>query len=268
MFYHARLTQLNIADTVIDHISFGTGEKHLIMIPGLGEGLADFKGMAVPYAALYHIFAKEYQVHLFSRRKKLPQGFSTADMAGDIRETMEQLKIDRADVVGVSLGGMIAQHLALDYPEKMGKLVLVVTLPRPSEYLTKALSSWSGMAEQDRFRELMLDNLEKMYTEDFLNKNKWMRLTAGKFGKPDSYDRFLIQAKAGLEHNCYERLGQIKAPTLVIGGELDVTVGAEGSRELADRIPGSRLFMYPQYGHALYEEDKGFNQRVLDYLRE
>ena len=268
MLYNAKNTQLAIADTVMDQISFGFGKRHMIMIPGVGEGLASFRGMALPYAMLYRIFAKDFQVHVFSRRKVLPAGYSTREMAEDISNAMEQLGIKQADIVGVSLGGMIAQHLAIDHPEKVGKLILVVTSARPSACLKQALSSWITMAKQNDYRTLMVDSLEKMYTKDYLKKNRWMTATAGRFGKPGSFDRFIVQAQAGLEHNCYERLDTIQAPTLVIGGEQDMAVGAEGSRELAERIPGSRLIMYPGYGHALYEEEKSFNGTVLEYLLE
>ena len=267
MLYNARNTQVKIGDTVMDQISFGTGSKHLIMIPGVGEGFADFRGMAVPYAFLYRIFAKDYRVHVFSRRKVMHPGHSTRDMARDIRDAMEQLYIEKADIIGVSLGGMIAQHLAIDFPEKVGKLVLVVTSARPSEVLNQALSGWIEMAYQGDYRGLMVDSLDKMYTREFLQKNRWMRATAGLFGKPSSLDRFIIQAQAGLIHNCYDSLKQINVPTLVIGGEQDIAVGSDGSRELAEQIPCSRLIMYPQYGHALYEEDKNFNRTVLEFLK-
>ena len=75
-------------------------------------------------------------------------------------------------------------------------------------------------------------------------------------------------AKACIYNDAYEKLEKIQAKTFVIGGELDRTVGAKASRELAERIPNCTLKMYSQYGHALYEEAKDFNQTVLDFLKQ
>ena len=69
-----------------------------------------------------------------------------------------------------------------------------------------------------------------------------------------------------LGNTTMEDLHQIKAPTLVIGGERDKALGGDASREIAARIPGAELFMYEQWGHGLYEEAKDFNRRVFDFL--
>ena len=89
----------------------------------------------------------------------------------------------------------------------------------------------------------------------------------GKLTKPKSYDRFFVQADACLTHNAYENLPRIQAPTLVIGGEKDRSLGCDASREIAAKIPGAELHMYAQWGHGLYEEAKDFNRVVLDFLR-
>ena len=119
----------------MDYIRFGTGAKTLILLPGLGDGLQTVRGLAIPMALLYRVFMNEYTVYSFSRRRDLPDGHTTRDMAQDQKQAMDALGIPAADVVGVSMGGMIAQHLAADYPEMVGKLVLVVTSARPNPIL-------------------------------------------------------------------------------------------------------------------------------------
>ena len=88
----------------------------------------------------------------------------------------------------------------------------------------------------------------------------------GRLTKPASYDRFFVQANACLTHDAYESLNQIKTPTLVIGGEKDLSLGGDASKEIAAKIPSAELQMYAQWGHGLYEEAKDFNQVVLDFL--
>ena len=88
----------------------------------------------------------------------------------------------------------------------------------------------------------------------------------GKVTKPKSYGRFLVQAEACLTHDAYDRLPEIRARTLVIGGAQDRCLGGEASRRIAARIPEAELIMYDQWGHGLYEEAKDFGEKVLDYL--
>jgi pimeloyl-ACP methyl ester carboxylesterase len=114
----------------------------------------------------------------------------------------------------------------------------------------------------------MESNLRRLYSEDYYRKNKWTLPLVGKLTKPRSYGRFFIQAEACLHHDAYDRLPEIKAQTLIIGGEKDLALGGDGSREIAGKIPGARLRMYEQWGHGVYEEEKSFNRLVLDFLRE
>ena len=84
MFYNAQNGSIAIDNTTIDYISFGIGNKHLLLIPGLGEGMQTVKGTAIPMALMYHSLAKDFRVHMISRRTHMPEHFSTRDMAEDI----------------------------------------------------------------------------------------------------------------------------------------------------------------------------------------
>lgn len=267
MLYNAKNGTVKIGNTSMCYAAFGNGKKNLIMIPGLGDGLRADKKVAHLYALLYGKFAKDYKVYVFSQKSEMPDRYSTRKMAADVKEAMDILGIERADVIGVSLGGMIAQHLAADYPDMIENLVLVVSSARKNHYIQAAISGWIEMAKRDDYRKLMVDNLKKMYTKEYLEKNKWMMAVAGKIGKPKSYGRFIIMARACICHNAYEKLQKIQAKTFVIGGALDRTVGVKASYEMAERIPNSTLKIYSQYGHALYEEAKDFNQTVLEFLQ-
>lgn len=254
-------------DTCMEYICFGTGPKMLIILPGLGDGLRTVKGTALPMGFMYHTFATDYTVWAFSRLSHLPEGYTTRDMARDQAKAMELLGIQKADVLGVSMGGMIAQHLAAEYPEKVGKLLLVVTAARPNPLLLEAVSEWTELARRGDHTAFMESNLRRIYSEDYYRKNKRMVPLLGKLTKPTSYDRFLIQAEACCTHEAHDQLSKITAPTLVLGGEKDNCLGAEPSREIAARIPGAELKMYEQWGHGLYEEEKDFQKTVLAFLR-
>ena len=266
MLWNAKNGKLKIGQTDMDYIRFGTGDKILVILPGLGDGLQTVNGTALPMAFMYRMFAAEFTVYAFSRKNAIAPGYTTRDMARDLAEAMDILDIRKADILGVSMGGMIAQHLAIDYPEKIRKLILTVTAARPNPVLTESVTEWTALAKKGDHGALMDSNLRRIYSAAYYRKNGWMAPLVGKLTKPASYDRFFLQADACMKHDAYENLHRIQAPTLVIGGEKDIVLGPEAAAEIAERIPGAELRLYEQWGHGLYEEEKGFNRAVMDFL--
>ena len=266
MLYHAKNGTLQLGSTEMDYIRFGNGTRTLLMLPGLGDGLQTVKGTALPMALMYREFCRDFTVWVFSRRKDLPEGYTTRDMARDQAEAMAKLGIGRADVLGVSMGGMIAQWLAIDYPEKVGKLILAVTCARPNPILSGSVEEWVALARQGDHTAFMDSNLRRIYSGDYCRKNRWLVPLLGRLTKPKSYGRFFLQAAACRNHDAYGALTGIRAQTLVVGGGQDKALGGEASEELAAAIPGAQLKIYAEWGHGLYEEEKGFNAFVMSFL--
>ena len=265
--FHAKNGTVSLRDGKMDYIRFGSGDRTLILLPGLGDGLRTVKGTAVPMALMYRKFAEDFTVWAFSRKAPAPKGSTTRDMAWDLAMAMAKLGIERADVLGVSMGGMIAQWLAADFPERVGKLVLAVTCPRPNPILEESIGEWVTLAQQGDHPGFMASNLRRIYSKDYCRRNQWLTPLVGALTKPKSYDRFYTMANACLTHDAFSALPSIGARTLVLGGEQDLALGGDASRELAARIPGAELRMYPQWGHGLYEEEKTFNTAVLAFLK-
>ncbi|MBR5226097.1 MAG: alpha/beta hydrolase [Clostridia bacterium] len=266
MFMHAKNGAVSLKDDTMHYVRFGRGSKNLIMLPGLGDGLTTVKGTALAMACMYRAYAKDYTVYMFSRRNHLREGSSTRDMAFDLKQAMDILGIDKADLVGVSMGGMIAQHFAADYPGHVGKLVLAVTASSPTAPMTRSISEWISLARSGDHRALMDSNVRCMYSSAYYRRNKWLIPVMGILTKPKSYDRFFIQAQACLNHDASDRLAEILSPTLIIAGGQDLVLGADASAELTAAIPGAKLKLYPEWGHALYDEAKDLHQEVLSFL--
>ncbi|MDB0439639.1 alpha/beta fold hydrolase [Clostridioides difficile] len=266
MFWRAKSGCVNIDDTDMDYISFGNGDNILIMLPGLGDGLTTVKRMAIVMAMTYRMYAKDYKVYVFSRKNQLYKGYSTRDMAKDQAKAMKLLGINKAKILGISQGGMIAQYLAIDYPDLVEKLILAVTLSKQNKNIQEVVRNWIVLAEQENYKQLMIDTAEKSYSDNYLKKYRLFYPLLGKVGKPKDFSRFLIQATSCIQHDAYMELDNIICPTLVIGGANDKIVGATSSAELADKIKDSELFIYKDFGHAAYEEAKDFNSLVLYYL--
>ena len=259
---------LSFDNTHMDYISFGSGPKTLIMLPGLGDGLRGVRGLSLPFSLLYRQYSKSHRVYVFSRKRSLAPGCTTRDMADDVAKAMQLLHLEKADILGVSHGGMLAQQLAIHHPDKVNKLILVVTAARRDPHVDQALSRWCDFARQGRHRELMTDTMKAMYSPAYVKHNSWTIPLVSLVSKPRTYDRFLAMADAGLRHDCFSQLSLIHSPTLVIGGELDKVVSPQASRDLAANIPGAQLHLFPQWGHGLYEEAPDYTDLVLTFLNQ
>ena len=187
-------------------------------------------------------------------------------MAKDLVDYMDKLNIDKASVIGVSQGGMIAQSLALQIPNRIEKLVLAVTICRPNEIIEESINLWINQAKNKDYKGIMMSTAEKSYTGKYLDKNRKLYKILSLFGKNATYDRFIIEANSCLNHNTYDRLPNIKCPTLVIGAKKDKALGYKGSIEISEQIPNSELYIYEEYSHGVYEQAKDFNDRILEFL--
>lgn len=121
MLYHAKSGSVKVNHTHMDYVSFGKGSKVLVLIPGLN--VKGVKGTAIVLAYMYRIFAKAYKIYVFDKKNDLPEDYTIRDIADDTAFVMMQLGIEKADIFGVSQGGMVAQMLAIYYPQMVNKLV-------------------------------------------------------------------------------------------------------------------------------------------------
>lgn len=266
MLLNAQNGTVKIGTTDMDYISFGAGSQNLIILPGLGDGLLTVRGTALAFAAAYRTYARDYKVYVFSRKNHMEPGYTTRDMAKDQAEAMKHLGILKADIIGISQGGMIAQYAAIDFPEMVHKLVLAVTLSKQNEIVQTVVNGWIQMARSSNYRELIIDTAERSYSENYLKRHRFLYPVLTRLGKPKDFSRFLIQAESCLHHNAYHELYKITCPVFIIGGAKDQIVGADASLETAQQLNYCKLFVYKEFGHAAYEEAKDFKDQVLDFL--
>ena len=156
--------------------------------------------------------------------------------------------------------------LAAEAPELVRRLVLVVTAGWANETVQETVGRWLLLAERGDHRRLMRDTAERSYSQRYLRRYRLLLPLLGTIGRPRSYQRFLIQARACLGHDARGALGRIGCPALVVGGGRDQVVGAEAAGVLAEHLSQSRLWIYPELGHGLYEEAADLPARVLAFL--
>ena len=264
LIYHAKEQTLQLQNIRMDYITFGTGQRPLIMIQGLNT--RGIKGAGVSLAFMYRIFAKDYKVYLFDRRPIVQEGITVREMAYDVALCMDALGISNADVLGVSQGGMIAQYLAIERPDLVNKLVLAVTISRNNDTVRKVIASWVDMVKRGAMKEFVVDMAEKMYSDSYVKRYRPFLPFLTILQKPKDVDRFVILANACLTCDTYEQLENIKCPVLVVGGRQDKVVTGEASEEIAEKL-GCCLHMYENLGHAAYEEANDFNKVIYNFLK-
>ena len=257
---------LNFDDKSMDYVTFGKGKKSLVIIPGLGDGLQTVKGMAMPFSITYRILAERYKIYVFSRINELRQNYTTRDMAADVAEAMEALNLDATYVIGISQGGIFAQWLATNFPEKVEKLVLAVTTAKLNNLGRERISCWLNLSQSGTYKDLMIDIARHSYTTKSFGKFKYLYRIMGIFGHIKDKQRIDIQAVSCLKHDSLAFLEKINCPTLIIGAEKDDVLGVDGSLGLQQHIKGSQLIILPGCGHALYEQNNDFQKRVLVFL--
>ena len=255
---------VSVDDMEMDYVVFGSGKKTFVILPGLS--VHSVTGSAETIAAAFESFAEDYTVYLFDRAEKLDNGCTIQDMAKDTASAMKALGIENADVFGASQGGMIAMCLAIDYPELVHKMVLGSTISKPNDTFTEVCSEWIELAGNRDEDGLIESFIEKVYSKATVEAYRDTLIASNKGITDDEYTRFLIQAKACRNFDCYDELSDIQCEVLVIGSEGDNVTTAEASIQISDAI-GCNIYLYDNsYGHGVYDEAPDYRQRCLDFF--
>jgi pimeloyl-ACP methyl ester carboxylesterase len=245
----------------------GEGEP-LLCIHGLG---VDLRGW-IPQVPDW---SERYRVVIFSNRdvgrsSPAPAAYETADMAADALALADHLDLDSFHLVGLSLGGAVAQHVALAAPERVKTLTLAVTYGGGGAYGVLRGGSLGaivrGLSREERVDFQML----LAYTEEFFadaGRAEFIRNAMIGYEHFQDAEAFARQAAASGRHDVRDRLHELAMPVHVIGAERDVQVPVWKSEELAALIPGAKLTVIAGAGHGVsWERPDEFNRAVTDFL--
>ena len=258
---------------------------------GSGDPLLLIMGLAADSAAwLFQIpdFAEHYRTVVFDNRgvgrsSKPPGPYTIHEMADDTAGLLDSIGVARAHVLGVSMGGMIAQELALRHPERVRSLVLACTYPEPDAEIEhqrqSSVSQFGGTITatgETRIDVAALDPLlffqhlmPRVFNQSFIDRDlpKLMQLFSGTLQWGFSMEAILGQVAAAMGHRATDRLHQIGVPTLVITGDADLLIPPANSDILAKHIPEARLVKVPGGSHGFnFETPEIFNREVLTFL--
>jgi len=258
---------------------------------GSGEPLLLVMGLAADSTAwMFQVpdFAARYRTIVFDNRgvgrSSKPSGpYSIHQMADDAAGLLDALDIARAHVVGVSMGGMIAQELALRHPKRVRGLVLGCTYPEPDADAERqrqfSVQQLGGHITAAGATEIDLSTIDplaffqtlipRVFNQSFIDTElpKLLQIFGGALQWGFSMEAILGQVEAVMGHKATDRLHQIGSPTLVITGDADLLVSPANSDVLARNIPGAKLVKIPGGSHGFnFETPDIFNRAVLDFL--
>ncbi|HET8578116.1 MAG TPA: alpha/beta fold hydrolase [Methylomirabilota bacterium] len=242
----------------------------LVLIMGWG-------GDHTAWAFQIPAFAAQYRVIAFDNRgvgqSDVPdEPYTIAGMAEDTLALLDRLGIRQAHICGASMGGMIAQEIALVHPDRVLTLQLHCTLAQIDAYglfLIDAILRAKASLGREDFTRLMIPWVLSHKT--LAERGEFVRLfieRAVEYPYPTTLTGLARQADAIRRHDTLERLGAIRVPTLITTGTEDILVPPSRSRELHSRIAGSELVEIPGAGHLHFmEEFEAFNEACLGFLR-
>lgn len=194
-----------------------------------------------------------------------PPSYSLSDFGADVHALLRQLRAVPAHVIGLSLGGMVAQVLALEHPEDVRSLVLADTNSTLGPEARKAMVERGEAARRGGMASILESTLSRWFTPDFMQSE--VVAQTRKRLLSDDVEGWAITWHAISEVDTEPRLTEIRVPTLVITGESDLSVPVSRARAMADRIPGAAFHVVPGAPHmAPLERPDLFNPPVLDFL--
>jgi pimeloyl-ACP methyl ester carboxylesterase len=247
----------------------GEGEP-LLLIRGLGSTCDGFKAQVDGLSPHFGVIS--FDNRCVGRTDQPQEPFTIADMADDTAALLDALDVGNADVFGVSLGGMIAQELALRHPQRVRKLVLACTHagPRTATRTPEwAINIFNESVNKPR-PEALRNSVPILFAKKTVNEHpelveETLAVMANNNQPKSSY---LLQLGAVMKHDTINRLNRITHPTLVMTGAEDTLVDPGNSRIIAERIPGAKLIEFPETGHVFFTEKADeVNRALIEFFK-
>lgn len=248
----------------MDYIRFGRGKTPLVILPGLS--VQSVMSSADAIAGAYDLLAGDFTLYVFDRRKELPAVYSMGDMARDTAEAIRVLELGPVCLFGASQGGMIAMEIAMEHPELVKCMILGSTAARVAPERQPLFESWVRLAEDGKAEALYLSFGEALYPQSVFEQSRALLAEMAKSVTKEELARFTVLAEAVNGFDILHDLEKISCPVLAIGDEDDRVLGADASRQIAERVPDCALHMYKGFGHAAYDTAPDYRERMLRFL--
>lgn len=244
----------------LPYFDFGNGDKTFILLPGASmtsilDSEDGIRNLFAPYSEDYHIY-------VFDAPQNLDSVASIEQYADIIADAANALGIKEADVYGASMGGMIAQKLAIRHPGLVSTLSLASSMSRNSELSTEVVSKWAEASDPE---ELAREVNIHVYSEDFYATYVDVFHALEGSANEDGVKRLHNLTRMIKDFSTYDELDSIKCPVYVYAGSKDNTLGVDASIEIAEKL-NCFIKVYDGYSHAVYDEYPNFYDDVFANL--
>ena len=253
----------------MDFFRFGTGEKKLVILPGLS--VQSVMGAADAIAAAYQSLTDRFTIYVFDRRADLPDPYSVRDMARDTAEAFRALGLRNVCLFGASQGGMIALVIAIEHPELIGRMVLGSSSAHVREEQYRVIEAWIRLAEKRDREALYLAFGREIYPPSVFEQYREALTAAAKTVTDRELKRFIILAEGTKGFNVVSELDRIQCPVLAIGVFEDSVLDSDATLEIAEKLDHRadfRLYLYAGYGHAAFDTAPDYRQRILSFFEQ
>lgn len=261
------MPNVQLRDMIMYYEEAGSGEP-LVLVMGLG---GDLQGWALQVPAL----AKQFRVITFdnrgSGRSSAPdRPYSISGMADDLAQLLDHLKVDKAHILGFSMGGYIAQEFALKHPGRVNKLILMATAASIDGYGRNIVMGWINVRRSSMSRE-QITRLQAtwLYSPGLLDDDaRFERSVANSMANPypQQDHAFIRQGQAILGFDASDRVAKIQAETLVVAAKDDILVPPRNAEKLAKLLPKATLKVL-EGGHlGCMEYPNEYNEAFLEFL--
>lgn len=240
----------------------GSGSD-LVLLHGLGNSMSVWDAHVEALAAHHRVLRLDLRG--FGASDKPPGPYSTDMFACDLRNVLDGLAIERAHVLGISMGGVIAQRFALDFGQRLRSLILVST---SSEVGEKSVAAWQRLA--DRIERRGFDpataDATRAFAPEFAATHPEVVAEFGRLNSDNDPVAYAAAARAVADYRWTAELAGVDVPTLILQGLEDRMTPPGGSVKMSRVLPRCRLLMIPGVGHNLpIEKPEVFVQAVLGF---
>ncbi len=248
----------------IPFVRFGRGGQRLVVLPGINDAFFPVVASPLYTAWFFRRYGDRFTVYAMSRKRRLPLGYATEDMARDYASAIEEIG-GPVHVLGLSMGSFIAQDLAIGFPGLVRRLVLALAGASGSPETIGRIDRWIGFSRQGSWKELYVDMIDATFRG--WRRIVWRKIVSVFSFPPSIPSDFIVSAEASKRHDARARLRGVAAPVLVVGGAKDKLFPADLFVELSELVPGATLRLMKRSGHGVFiERKKAFDNFALEFL--
>lgn len=242
------------------YVRFGRGTEKIVVFPLINDALFSAPEVDWYFRILFASLNRDYSIHVIGRKRNLSLGYSTQDMAADYAQVFERANFGAAHVIGISLGGMVAQWFAHDYPHYVKRLVLISSAQRMGPEGLNIARRWIPWTKKGMWREIYEETIRisfhKGYRVFLPFVESFVASYLSKHVTTERANDFIVSGQAGVLHDSTGLLAKLSMPALVLSGTEDPFFPEALFQEMKEKIPDCERVIFQGARHLVLDEER------------